>query len=412
MHSPLKRITFSVVLLVIVLLVCELSAKAVVHLALKIPDHQYTKYYRDDPNLALLTWTMAYQQHPFFAYESARVRELEKLLGQSGGNDKFVIGVFGGSVAQQFGNYARQNPQQFSRLREVVPSVGDRQIQIADFGMGGGRQPQQFIMSAFFIDRLDMIINLDGFNEVRFRPLLPVYPLEFPELSLKFYNRADGGTIYSVIGRVGRWVYRTMNGVALRVPGVSRSSLYFAVWKVARGGLYRSVRWAEQEYYKATVGKEQSAAGSEISPSELLNEQLKIWAKYTILQHEVATAFNKPVFFFLQPNQYLEGSKQLSDDELSRAFDKGRAQEVHEKMLALRARVAALQAAGLPAFDLTQVYSDVHDAIYVDTCCHVNERGNAIMAEAIVAAIGAATEGHRVAASGPEQRARWLNKAQ
>jgi hypothetical protein len=38
---------------------------------------------------------------------------------------------------------------------------------------------------------------------------------------------------------------------------------------------------------------------------------------------------------------------------------------------------------GTPFYDLTRLFIDIPEIIYRDSCCHYNETGNALLAEAI-----------------------------
>ncbi|MDG1984358.1 MAG: hypothetical protein P8M11_07315, partial [Planctomycetota bacterium] len=46
-----------------------------------------------------------------------------------------------------------------------------------------------------------------------------------------------------------------------------------------------------------------------------------------------------------------------------------------------------LAGTGVRFHDLTLVFQDHPESIYVDSCCHVNRLGNQILAEAIAAAV-------------------------
>jgi hypothetical protein len=50
-----------------------------------------------------------------------------------------------------------------------LPALADKEIVLLNFGSGGFRQPQQLLILTYFFligQRLDLVINLDGFNEV------------------------------------------------------------------------------------------------------------------------------------------------------------------------------------------------------------------------------------------------------
>ncbi len=94
-------------------------------------------------------------------------------------------------------------------------------------------------------------------------------------------------------------------------------------------------------------------------------------------------------FHFLQPNQYVAGSKPLSDEERAKAHDEDSPyRPVAERGYPLLRQVGAeLRAAGVWFVDLTEVFSGVGETLYIDTCCHFNAKGNALVSQAIARAV-------------------------
>jgi hypothetical protein len=94
-------------------------------------------------------------------------------------------------------------------------------------------------------------------------------------------------------------------------------------------------------------------------------------------------------FHFLQPNQYLAGSKPIGPDERKFVSDKSPfARPVRVGYPMLRARAPQLLEAGVAFTDLTQVFADHPEPIYRDDCCHVTDEGDQIIASAIARGIG------------------------
>jgi lysophospholipase L1-like esterase len=88
----------------------------------------------------------------------------------------------------------------------------------------------------------------------------------------------------------------------------------------------------------------------------------------------------------LQPNQYHEESKPLSEEEKSLLLisDHGEGDIVRNMYPKLVARIEAIQQqGGIQIFDLTQIYNDNYETLYSDNCCHLNQRGYQLMASAI-----------------------------
>ena len=46
-----------------------------------------------------------------------------------------------------------------------------------------------------------------------------------------------------------------------------------------------------------------------------------------------------------------------------------------------------MKKAGIKVHDLAAIFKQTKDTVYIDKCCHLNDRGNEIMAQAIVSAI-------------------------
>jgi lysophospholipase L1-like esterase len=122
-----------------------------------------------------------------------------------------------------------------------------------------------------------------------------------------------------------------------------------------------------------------------MSPREITEKLIAIWKKYTILENELLRErAGKPVYFFLQPNQYLKDSKPLSEQERRLAIDPLRVEGTHEMMTLLKAAVQDLHHSGVPGADLTGIFASTTETVYKDDCCHLNALGNQIMADTIV----------------------------
>lgn len=90
-------------------------------------------------------------------------------------------------------------------------------------------------------------------------------------------------------------------------------------------------------------------------------------------------------YHFLQPSQYLEGSKRLGDLERKVAihpgsnFDQG---VNHGYPLLLRTG-KELMARDVKFIDLTMIFQNVSEPLYIDTSCHLNLTGKEILGKRI-----------------------------
>ncbi|MFS8086823.1 MAG: hypothetical protein ACMG6H_14410, partial [Acidobacteriota bacterium] len=82
--------------------------------------------------------------------------------------NQFLVGVFGGSVAANYSLFEMEENILASQLKKL-PGLADKEIIVLPFAMGAFKQPQQLIVLSYFLSLdqdLDLIINIDGFNEV------------------------------------------------------------------------------------------------------------------------------------------------------------------------------------------------------------------------------------------------------
>jgi hypothetical protein len=91
------------VLLVAAYFLLEVGARLYVAHGLGIADRDYSRFYRSNPNLALVAWAVKYERHPYLGYLlPAKAGDLA-LLRRQHDPDDYVIAILGGSVADQFG---------------------------------------------------------------------------------------------------------------------------------------------------------------------------------------------------------------------------------------------------------------------------------------------------------------------
>ena len=105
--------------------------------------------------------------------------------------------------------------------------------------------------------------------------------------------------------------------------------------------------------------------------------------------HKLCEANNIRYFHFLQPNQYVPGSKRMGEKELKRAFLETHPykNQVERGYPFLAKAGEELVKEGVNFHDLTMVFADRSEPIYIDTCCHVNTKGNEILGSIIGKAI-------------------------
>ena len=83
------------------------------------------------------------------------------------GKDKYVIGIFGGSLALGFVKLTM--PELFEDILAQVPALRGKTVTLLSFAREGFKQPQPLETLAYFLSigqRFDLVVNIDGGNEI------------------------------------------------------------------------------------------------------------------------------------------------------------------------------------------------------------------------------------------------------
>ena len=345
-------------------------------------------------------WTIG--SHPFHpdAASYGFPRNFHPLLEEMPADGVLVV-VLGGSVAQQIAGNGG-HPPLLQRTLAGLSRFQGRPVRVLNLGLGGYKQPQQLFTLTYFLSlgmRPDIVINVDGFNEVA----LPIH--ENLEIGVfPFFPRA--------------WRFRLgdhdpreleVRGAVLVTDEMRRRAATFADRVPIRLSLTAGLVWRLIDDWLAAVAARQQARLLEAGPGErnlqaqgpefnarssddvylVLTEQ---WRQSSLQLHRLATANGVEYFHFLQPNQYDDGSKPLTLEERRRAWDPDSA--LREGALRgyplLRRQGEALRREGVHFVDLSQVFATTDETVYIDTCCHLNIDGVTQLVDRIAAAVGSA----------------------
>lgn len=317
--------------------------------------------------------------------------------------DRVVVGIFGGSVASILATSAEAVlAQELGRAERFAGKT----IALVNLGQGGYKQPQQLMALNYFLAlgaHLDVVVNVDGFNDVALAPadnarqgVFPFYPGSWYYLSQAF----DG----SEQRAIGELTYLRAR-ISERATAFAASALRFSptatlLWRLVDRRLAQRTAAAEQalaEAHDATATSYQTRGPRReyASPAALRGELVDLWQQSSLQMHALCSALGIEYHHFLQPNQYVPGSKPLSAEERRSAFDEDHpyAAGAVAAYPLLIDRGAELRRRGISFHDMTRVFADLTETIYTDKCCHFNGRGNRILGRAIGRAITAAAPG-------------------
>lgn len=310
------------------------------------------------------------------------------------------VAVFGGSVAYVFTIHGREGLARGLAAGGVRPAGG---VEVIGRALGGWKQPQQLMALAWELargNRCDAIVVLDGFNDLVLSKtdnadsgVNPLYPRAW---RLRVRGLADAD-LEERVGEVAFLRRRRAERAADFTSGPwRRSAIAGLAW-----------RWLDNRAAAAVVAAEERVAAWQLprsrpfvvrgpdfsypSDDALYRDLAAFWARASRQMHDLATARGIAYAHFLQPNQYVPGSKPLSAEERRTAWsaDHPFRPPVEEGWPHLVAAGAGLAAEGVAFHDLTGLFADKGETLYIDDCCHLNVRGNELLGEAIGRALAA-----------------------
>ncbi|MBI2499723.1 hypothetical protein HYV88_05765 [Candidatus Woesearchaeota archaeon] len=305
-------------------------------------------------------------------------------------NERSVV-VFGGSVAEDLafdidrGKALEEALTPISEGRKVIVSCG---------AVIGYKQPEDYQSLLDFVSRgyhLDDMIHLSGFNDVA------LFPAENLKNNVYYrYPRQWASRVY----RPPEYIERIMLAYGFSFPILDTSTIANSIWKTLDNRIMENrtkmqldgkrnfLRDGPQNpfYFSDSMTSEERQKQEEVMLECLADN----WRFYIERMNSLCLEMGIRPHFFLQPNQYVEPSSLDIEANRKAIQESGpmngdfmNGQWVKRGYPYLKGKLKELEKKGINVVDLTMVYKDVNQQVYCDTCCHVNEVGNRILAEEI-----------------------------
>lgn len=341
-------------------------------------------------------WTFDYQLHPYFGFITPPTYFGLPLKKTS--KSQFFIGIFGGSVAQRFYDYEVEH-HVLAKMLHPLPELQNKEIVILQFANQAHKQPQQLLTINYFLavgQELDMVINIDGFNEVALSYLnnraatevsMPNEYIFSPLIALANKDFSSGDI--EVALEVLQLKHRVQN-THDRLGECKLATCYMLRWAQAKY-LLNQYRGKLETFsrLKTEAGKSSliylKRIEKPLDDPEALERIVDLWFNSSLAMNDLLAARKIPYFEFIQPNQYYPTNRQFSIDEKKIAFDeKSQYKEGTIKGYSkLLAKVSSLQSAGVKVFNAVSVFDQTSDIVYGDNCCHYNDAGNDVLSRYI-----------------------------
>ncbi len=307
--------------------------------------------------------------------------------------DTVVVVISGGSVA---GGLMSQLPHLTRQLAQI-PQLAGKQFRYHCLASVGHKQPQQLLALAYYLalgGRLDLLINIDGFNEAIIGETLanaglhPSLPLHWSEM---VRGMGEGAGVEQALRLASKVILLVdlRRGLA-RLADLARFSVTAGLaWSLADDLLARRINGARRAWLAGRPRAATPPAQSPV-PADLHTYIARLWQSSAARMAGLAAADGFSMFHFLQPNLHLPGAKQRYTRQemalMQTAEGKSFGKLVLQAYPILReiARQGPLPTGGHYFFsDLSYLFRDVDQTVFEDPCCHLTPGGYALMAEAV-----------------------------
>ena len=311
-------------------------------------------------------------------------------------NDRqFLVGILGGSVARAF---CDRGTRRLIAALQRDAALANREIVPLCFSHEGYKQPQQLIVLAYFLSlgqQYDLVINIDGFNEValgsrndeRGRDISMPSPIHIDPL----LNLIDQATLtparVRALARISGDKER-LNRLRDRMARNRGAAVHVALDRYY--GFTMNRYQAEVAAYDALPSNPPASSVLLLTPPVRQRDAAGVyadiaagWAQASLLMRDLLSTRGVPYVHVLQPNQYFT-RRVFSEDEARVALNSGTPFKVAvERGYPALERQSETLAARETFLDATKTFDADAAPMYEDDCCHYTDRGYEVLAEAI-----------------------------
>lgn len=332
--------------------------------------------------------------HPYFGYTAFVPSDTQSIirlwfpLSQDALSNAFVVGLMGGSVAYQLyqsGGLQTALARHPAVTRGVMPHI-------IPLCYDGWRQPQPLIcmiLAQLEGVSFDLIINLDGFNEIMggFENLFHRVPIAAPNafmmarLHLLRFEMIDTTTLdclaecKELVQREHRWLSISM------IPPWCFSAFCQLVSMTMVRNIRERIMQLEDQWGWACLGREDDShcLMSKLQKGDFAKEMIiRYWLQSADAANALCQMGGIPYYHFLQPLNYCFDPRRIDglgpqDEDISKTRD---LQSAYNEMAVIAHKKPFMH-------DLSRYFAGGENQIFADMC-HVNDQGQIRLADAIV----------------------------
>ncbi len=323
--------------------------------------------------------------HPYFGFVKDRFEkynfERYEIYHLKKSANSFNIGIFGGSVAQGLFEFNDRNRVLHQKLKKRALQLAKKKsgadFMIVEFAKGGGKQPEQLNISALYGEGLDIAVNVEGVNELsnfHHEKFPPYFPIE--TVSKFYFSGLKKMRSVTLLINLLEWKYSVKQRLI-------QDRYWLKSHKTVDLFIYYQInKWLLKLQLENDSVPRHRFYGNDLH-GELkhsLKENLKQWVKLSCLQQNILLSQGTRSLFFIQP--FPQFAKKLSIAEQGLPYDDSEKEKRLRKFLKDN-EFLRLRESGLNVISLLSIFQNESETIYVDSCCHMNKKGNQMILEAM-----------------------------
>ncbi|MDF0551982.1 hypothetical protein [Kamptonema sp. UHCC 0994] len=322
------------------------------------------------------------------------------------GKNQFIIGVFGGSVANNFAT-DEYVTKRFSEKLKKFPEFSNKEIVILNFANGGYKQPQQLLILNYFLalgQEFDMVVNIDGFNEVALSNLNNKAQVDLGMPSVQHIQPLTGLANNSLSPEVMSSIVKiseTKKQLRETINNLDHCKLALC-YTLKSLHIKQLVNNYQQQIitYDQNVKQSNTTDGknnivyipknkSVLDDKTAFEKMAATWFESSLMMKQLLAKRKIKYFHFIQPNQYYPTKRVFTEKE-KRLFlspDSPYSDAIKKGYPLLLSKVELLQKVQLNIFSAVNILDDTKETVYKDACCHYNAIGDEIFATYISTSI-------------------------
>jgi hypothetical protein len=313
--------------------------------------------------------------------------------------NQLLIGIFGGSVGNWF---CHVGVPHLLRSLEAHPYFKSRELVPLCFSHEGYKQPQQLLTLTYFLSigqEFDLVLNIDGFNEVA---LAPINDQRGADISMPSPMHMQG--LVNLIDRSTLTPERLRSMASIQEDRDTLDALATRLSRTRSAAVYTFL----DRYYQQTRTRYYTELGRlsnlpdgavetsmvRVTPKVATRDREKLfadiatqWAQSSLMMHATLRDRGVPYFHFLQPNQYFT-TRRFDAAESKTALNPGSpfkpgAEQGYPALIAVARTLVGKE----PFFNGVGIFDTEPSPVYLDDCCHYTLRGNTLLADFVSTSI-------------------------